>query len=552
MLFSFSIFSSLEVLLLVVPALLGVAYVTVAERKTMASMQRRVGPNKVGYMGLLQAFADALKLILKEYVSPTQANLILFFLGPIITLIFSLLGYAVIPCLYILGKCSSGDNSSVGFKLSNSGNLLKLLIPSYIRKNVSGPINYWCRVIIQKISEKIMDNRGSKSDSASLSVKEQRTYGSWCIKQLLIPLRYVLKIFERNLIVKNHSNQLNINKFSTSSLISSKGSINSPLRATRGKKSQILHCNLNSRRNYTSRAINNNIESIKFAVSSWFITGFTDAEGCFSVSVIKSSKYRLGWEVQLTFQIKLHIRDLTLLKAIQAKLGGIGSISSGKNDCTFRVRNLKQILELINFFDVYYLITQKKADYLIFREIALMVQRKEHLTIKGLQKIVNLKASLNLGLSDELKAAYPGISLINRFKVENQIIPHPQWLSGFTSGEGCFSVIFHKDRYKYLSFKITQHIRDRQLMESFINYFKCGYYSLGEERGDFKVTNFSNLKEIIIPFFKENPILGVKALDFQDFCTVALLIETGEHTTEEGSMKISKIKAQMNKGRKIQ
>jgi len=87
----------LEVIILILPALLGVAYVTVAERKTMASMQRRLGPNIVGYYGLLQAFADALKLILKEYVAPTQANLFLFFLGPVITLIFSLLGYAVIP-----------------------------------------------------------------------------------------------------------------------------------------------------------------------------------------------------------------------------------------------------------------------------------------------------------------------------------------------------------------------------------------------------------------------------------------------------------------------
>lgn len=92
-----SIISIFEGILVIVPALLSVAFVTIAERKTMASMQRRLGPNIVGYYGLLQAFADALKLLLKEYVSPTQANIVLFFLGPIITLIFSLLGYLVVP-----------------------------------------------------------------------------------------------------------------------------------------------------------------------------------------------------------------------------------------------------------------------------------------------------------------------------------------------------------------------------------------------------------------------------------------------------------------------
>lgn len=97
MLFFPTIMSVLEVLAITVPVLLSVAFVTIAERKTMASMQRRVGPNHTGWYGLLQAFADALKLLLKEYVSPTQANIALFFLGPIITLIFALLGYAVIP-----------------------------------------------------------------------------------------------------------------------------------------------------------------------------------------------------------------------------------------------------------------------------------------------------------------------------------------------------------------------------------------------------------------------------------------------------------------------
>jgi NADH-ubiquinone oxidoreductase chain 1 len=95
--------SIIEVLILILPMLLTVAFVTIAERKTMASMQRRLGPNVVGYYGFLQAFADALKLLLKEYVSPTQANNLLFFIAPMITLIFSLLAFAVIP--YGPGVC---------------------------------------------------------------------------------------------------------------------------------------------------------------------------------------------------------------------------------------------------------------------------------------------------------------------------------------------------------------------------------------------------------------------------------------------------------------
>jgi len=118
MLYFPTLISIIEVLLVTVPVLLTVAYVTVAERKTMASMQRRLGPNIVGYYGLLQAFADALKLLLKEYVSPTQANLSLFFLGPIITLIFSLLGYLVVP--YGPGLALSDFNLGILYMLAVS------------------------------------------------------------------------------------------------------------------------------------------------------------------------------------------------------------------------------------------------------------------------------------------------------------------------------------------------------------------------------------------------------------------------------------------------
>ena len=118
MLFFSTFISISEVLLVLVPTLLAIAYVTVAERKTMASMQRRLGPNIVGYYGLLQAFADALKLLLKEYVAPTQSNMILFFIVPVITLIFALLGYAVIP--YGPGLAISDFNLGILYMLAVS------------------------------------------------------------------------------------------------------------------------------------------------------------------------------------------------------------------------------------------------------------------------------------------------------------------------------------------------------------------------------------------------------------------------------------------------
>jgi len=87
----------IDVLLVLLPILLSVAFMTIIERKQLAAHQRRVGPNTTGYYGILQPFSDALKLIVKETVIPSQSNKILFYLSPIFTLIFSLLGWGIIP-----------------------------------------------------------------------------------------------------------------------------------------------------------------------------------------------------------------------------------------------------------------------------------------------------------------------------------------------------------------------------------------------------------------------------------------------------------------------
>lgn len=202
------------------------------------------------------------------------------------------------------------------------------------------------------------------------------------------------------------------------------------------------------------------------------------------VGIRKMARVRAGWSIETIFQIKLHKKDEDILKLIQTYFGGIGNVRYGEKDsCVFVVRSLEQIMNIIiPHFDKYPLITKKHEDYILFREVVMIMHKKEHLTNEGIQTIVNIRATLNKGLTPVLKEAFPMVIPASRPIVVDSKIPHPEWVAGFTSGDGSFKIKLSKSLTKSgvqvtLIFQLTQHSRDEQLMKSFKSYFKCGKYS---------------------------------------------------------------------------
>ncbi len=109
-------------------------------------------------------------------------------------------------------------------------------------------------------------------------------------------------------------------------------------------------------------------------------------------------------------------------------MGGIGLIlvDTNKVRAEFRVSSLDELVRVIfPHFNSYGLITNKQADFRIFSEIVLLKSIKEHRTLEGLQRLVNLRAGLNLGLSPELALAFPDTNPVSRPVIYNIVIPHP-------------------------------------------------------------------------------------------------------------------------------
>jgi hypothetical protein len=170
--------------------------------------------------------------------------------------------------------------------------------------------------------------------------------------------------------------------------------------------------------------------------------------------------------------------------------------------------------------------------------------KKEHLNLEGLQKVLNLKISMNKGSTPVLIKHFPNLKSLERPEVFLQENLDNYWILGFVEGEGSFSITtikssLYKTGYQIkLNFNIVQHSRDILLMRKFINFFNCGNIYITSNHVTFAVTKLSDIDEKIIPFFEKYQLQGFKLSNYKKFKKVLELMKEKVHLTKEGLEKI--------------
>lgn len=288
-------------------------------------------------------------------------------------------------------------------------------------------------------------------------------------------------------------------------------------------------------------------ENIIKNLNPYYVTGFIDAAGeeCFSVLFLRSKKSRLGWNIQIKFQLKLDIRDRELLEKIQNAFG-TGVIINEKSSCILKITSVPEIINtILPHFYKYPLLAKTRKEFELFKRVALIMHEKEHLTLKGFQEILRIKAAMRNSLTEVLAENFPNtvpvvISSSSLPSSMPEQLIDPNWIVGFTEGKGSFRTDVQESPIQVkLNFQILLHESDKELIILIIKYFNCGTTKIEGNMAFNKiytVTDFEDISNIIITFFQKYPLQGMKRLDLDIFIKLAELIKNKDDKTIHGEL----------------
>ena len=175
------------------------------------------------------------------------------------------------------------------------------------------------------------------------------------------------------------------------------------------------------------------LQNSKITLDPWFVTGLVDGDGGVGVSIRRNFKSLLGYAIGLTFEVGLDRKDEDLLKGLQAYFGVGGVYSSSGNMLRYKVSSIQDIIRVIlPHFAKYPLVTQKRADFELLRCV-IDILNSGPLSPEGLKKIVAIKATLNRGLTPELRASFPEIIPVERPTITCSESLQPMWVCRLNS-----------------------------------------------------------------------------------------------------------------------
>lgn len=287
-------------------------------------------------------------------------------------------------------------------------------------------------------------------------------------------------------------------------------------------------------------------------MNPYYVTGFTDAEGCFNLDI--SNSRSKNWSVAARFTIKLHIADIDILYKVQSFFGGAGSVTVSGNTANYRISKLKDIIGVvIPHFEQYPLQSAKSIDFQIWKASVFLIKNKEHLTEEGLLKIISLRSGLNKGLSDSLKTAFPKFSALDMsvYTINNLPILNPYWVSGFIDGDGSFTATIEPTtNYVNLRLIIGLNQRESFLIDLILKFFDNKgriNYSSDKKVVYYTISNIKDLSEKIIPHFSKYSLIGYKNIHYLMWKDILIKVKSRVHLTQEGINQIKDLRSKLNK-----
>jgi hypothetical protein len=303
----------------------------------------------------------------------------------------------------------------------------------------------------------------------------------------------------------------------------------------------------------------------------WQVTGLADGEGGFNCSILNTRKGLTGKTVKLEFKVTQKTHSEGILYELK-KFFDCGSvvIDNRKTDTKkYHVTALSHILEkIIPHFDSYPCLTSKNLNFSDWKKIVLIMSKKEHLTIKGMEKIIKLASKMNKGRSFEAKYEFCksslGMTILPNGDIETKCDFPAHWIQTFLTGESMFYTYVSEKTSRGKTYQgcdssleLGQNSHDVAILLNLKKFFNSGYikpkynYDNIDECKNSRSVNRYVLRdtETIIKFVDQYPMLTRKHLDYLDWKKIVELKSTGAHKTVEGLELITKIISNVNSRR---